>query len=89
MTPDYPPNLGAVLRSHRIHAGLTQRGVSARAHARGRSVSDSQLSKIERGLMCPRPSTLKAIADALGLEVADLLAPAPEPVAQPLAGGDA
>lgn len=33
------------------------------------SVSDSQLSKVERGLWTPRPALRAALADLLGLDV--------------------
>lgn len=61
------------LRARRRAAGMTQRDLSARCAELGAPISDSQLSKIERGLWSPRPGALRAIAEALGTTVDDLL----------------
>lgn len=75
MVGDFPRIDGAKLRHRRICAGLSQRGLADRARAAGLSISDSQLSKIERDLMRPRPSSLVAIAAALGVTPDELLTP--------------
>lgn len=61
-----------IVRETREHSGMTLRGLAARCTEAGQRVSDSQLSKIERGLHRPRPPLLKTIADILGVTVAEL-----------------
>lgn len=61
------------LRALRRAAGMTQRGLSARCAELGAPISDSQLSKIERGIWSPRPAALRAIADALSTSPGYLL----------------
>ena len=60
--------LGALVRAHRVAAGLTLRELSARTH-----VSNAYLSQLERGLHEPSLSVLRAIASALGVPLAGLL----------------
>lgn len=57
----------------RVRRGWTQRDVSRRCGELGHNVSDSNLSKYERGEFCPSPPTLATIAKALELEVDDLI----------------
>lgn len=57
------------LKNLRYNAGLTQMELAELA-----GVSQPTLSAIETGLAVGRPSTLTAIADALGCSVTDLLA---------------
>ena len=55
---------GALLKRHRRAAGLTQEDLAARA-----GVSVYSVSNLERGVgHVPRPSTLRLLADALGLD---------------------
>mgnify|MGYP005873603911 CR=1 FL=1 len=58
---------GARIRSHRKAVGLSLSGLAERT-----GLSKPFLSKVERGLASPRLETLAAIADALGVESADL-----------------
>jgi transcriptional regulator with XRE-family HTH domain len=59
----------------RVRRGWTQRDVSRRCSELGREVSDSNLSKYERGEFCPSPPTLAVIAKALEIPVDDLITP--------------
>jgi transcriptional regulator with XRE-family HTH domain len=59
---------GAKIRRHRQLAGLTIKNLADQS-----GVSPSRLSSIENGNGSLRPPTLKAIADRLGLAVADLV----------------
>jgi transcriptional regulator with XRE-family HTH domain len=58
------------LKAHREAAGLTQQELAHRA-----SLSLRGLSYVETGGKSPNLLTLEALAGALGLTVADLLAP--------------
>jgi transcriptional regulator with XRE-family HTH domain len=54
--------------------GMSQRDLAQRLAELGAPISDSQLSKIERGLSLRiRPRTIPALAAALSLEVTDFL----------------
>lgn len=65
---------GAVIYDTRLRNGMTQRDLSRRcAELGGPAISESQLSKIERGHHRMRPKYLPALAKALGLRVDDLL----------------
>lgn len=64
---------GSVAMSRRIRKGWTQRDVAQRCAALGRKISDSNLSKYERGECSPSPATLAVLAEALDLEVDDLI----------------
>jgi transcriptional regulator with XRE-family HTH domain len=58
-----PPPFGALLRRHRLAAGLTQEALAERAGLSARGVQD-----LERGLKrAPRPDTLRLLAGALEL----------------------
>lgn len=57
-------------RPQAVHTLLDLRkqyGMSLRELAAKSGVSDSQISKIERGVCAPRPKSLCAIAQALGV----------------------
>ena len=57
-------SFGVVLRRYRLAAGLTQEELAERAHLSTRAISD-----LERGLKKePRPSTVRLLTAALGLE---------------------
>jgi repressor LexA len=60
--------LGAQLRSLREARGMRLRELSSLS-----GISESVLSRLERGLTFPRRTTLEAIASALGIEVIPLL----------------
>src|SRR5262249_54704396 len=58
---------GAVLRRHRLRAGLTQEALAARAQ-----LSAEAISTLERGTRrAPRQATIDLLADALGLSPAE------------------
>src|SRR3954452_1454907 len=60
-----PTNFGALLRRHRMAAGLTQEAIAERANLSARAISD-----LERGLShAPRYDTLELLTRALNLSV--------------------
>lgn len=62
-----PADFGSVLKRHRIAAGLTQEELAERAEMSVRGISD-----LERGVhRAPHPSTVRQLADALGLSPGD------------------
>ena len=66
-------SLGAVIRSAREKHELTLQQVAERTR-----LSVSYLSQIERDLLHPSVSTLKRIAQALGIAAGKLMFPAPK-----------
>ena len=70
--PPLPTTFGALLRRHRLAAGLTQEGLAERAGLSARGVQD-----LERGVhAAPRAETVRLLAEALGLEAAGARRPA-------------
>ena len=70
MSPDAASRLALLLRTTRQSLGLSVREVSRRSH-----ITDSNIVRMEQGVIAnPRPDTLKAIADVLGLDLADVFA---------------
>ena len=65
---------GRVLLRGRLRKGLTLRDLSARCAELGSPINYSFLSRIERGISQPSARVLPVLAEALGLEVDDLLA---------------
>jgi transcriptional regulator with XRE-family HTH domain len=63
-------------RRRRIEAGLSQTDLARQA-----GVAPSHISDVERGRAGFSPKNLKAIADALGCEIRDLLLPDEEETA--------
>lgn len=64
----------SAMRTARERAGLNLQGLADRCRViGGYSVHISYLGKIERGLYRPSAPLLKAIAQALGIEVDDLI----------------
>lgn len=66
------------LREQRERAGLTQEDLANLTAERGQFVERSTISHIENGRRSPMARTLKALADALGITVDDLLAERPK-----------
>ncbi|MGH2350195.1 MAG: helix-turn-helix domain-containing protein, partial [Chloroflexota bacterium] len=67
MAPEAPAAFGALLRSYRRQAGLSLQALADKAGLSLRGVSD-----LERGARRhPYPDTIRRLADALGLAVAD------------------
>ena len=60
--------IGDRVRRYRESAGLTQKGL-----ARAADIGRVTLVRLEKGEQSPRFKTLKAVADALGMEAPDLL----------------
>jgi transcriptional regulator with XRE-family HTH domain len=65
------------LRNIRLRRGLSQADLSAKT-----GVAEYTISEIEAGKRTPRPSTLRKLAQGLGVEVADLYGEADNPLAQ-------
>lgn len=65
--------LGEKLRRARLRKGWTLRDVTAQTAGLGRQVDYGNLSAYERGLQRPNPGTLLVLAQALGLDMDDLL----------------
>jgi transcriptional regulator with XRE-family HTH domain len=63
----------AKLRLARLRAGLSCRGVARRAEELGRKVDFGNYSRYERGDRRPYPHTAAALAEVLGVDIADLL----------------
>jgi transcriptional regulator with XRE-family HTH domain len=67
-------NGNAVLMA-RLRKGWTQYEVARKCAELGHPYDDTQISKIERGLIAyPRAAAMRVLAEALDLDVADLLA---------------
>jgi transcriptional regulator with XRE-family HTH domain len=60
------------METARLEKGWTQRKLADVIRAAGTPVTDSHLSKIERGRVSPGPALRRAIADALNLSINDL-----------------
>lgn len=63
---------GAKILAWRLENGWTLRDLAINCEACGQAVSNSQLSKIERGVNHPRPALLRALASVFGVKVEDL-----------------
>lgn len=59
------------MRKARIRRGLTLRDVSKLCEEQGVSISEAQLSRIERGQAAGRPETRAALAAVLGIDAFD------------------
>jgi transcriptional regulator with XRE-family HTH domain len=51
---------------------MSLRALAAKCKQEGAPVSDSQLSKIERGLYAPRPRLRAVLAEVLDMDVTEL-----------------
>lgn len=69
----------AAFRTIRELAGFSQAELSRRA-----GVSQGHISQIEAGHKQPRPSTVRRLADALGVPLGALLSPGDAPAPTPL-----
>jgi transcriptional regulator with XRE-family HTH domain len=59
---------GEAMQRARVNAGLSLRGLAAAT-----GIARDTLTRIEDGSQNPYPATVKRIADALGITVADLV----------------
>ncbi|HCA87538.1 MAG TPA: hypothetical protein DEQ61_19965 [Streptomyces sp.] len=59
------------LRRQRLQLGLTLRALAEKCATEGAPVSNSHLSKIERGLYCPSPRLRAVLAHVLEIDVMD------------------
>ncbi|MGH3381782.1 MAG: helix-turn-helix domain-containing protein [Actinoallomurus sp.] len=62
------------MQGRRIELGLSLRALAAECHRAGGPISNSQLSKVERGQCRPRPAARRAIKQVLGLDPIDVQA---------------
>jgi transcriptional regulator with XRE-family HTH domain len=70
MSPDQAKTLGEFLREQRTTLGLSTRALAVRC-----SVDMATIVRLEQGAFAePRPDTLRAVAEALGVSVADVFA---------------
>jgi transcriptional regulator with XRE-family HTH domain len=61
----------SLVKKRRLELRLTLRGLADECAKRGTPASNSQLSKIERGLYAPRPKLRGTLAEILGIGVDD------------------
>lgn len=64
-----PQSTTGKFRHRRLKGGMSLRALAARCAQEGVPVSDSQLSKIERGLYTPRPLLRATLARILDLHI--------------------
>jgi transcriptional regulator with XRE-family HTH domain len=70
MNEEQARRLGAFLREHRTEQGLSTRALAAEC-----GVDMATIVRLEQGAFAePRPDTLRAVAEALGLSLADVFA---------------
>lgn len=69
---------GELVRAARRRAAITQRELAKRA-----GISADSVNKIETGHHSPRPTTLRKLATALGVEVGELMEAPPEAPERP------
>ncbi|TCO57195.1 helix-turn-helix domain-containing protein [Actinocrispum wychmicini] len=74
-TPPALPFSGVKLRQHRERRGWHQSDLAKACVNAGRQMDRSQISRFETGASNPPPPTLTALADALGVELDELLDP--------------
>lgn len=67
---DLRARFGSLVRAHRVRLGLTQQALAERAN-----VSTDMVSKIEGGSSGARFGVISALADALGVDPAELFTP--------------
>lgn len=69
MNPDRAKALGSFLKDHRSALGLSTRALAARCN-----VDMATIVRLENGLFAdPRPETLRAVADGLGISTSEVL----------------
>ena len=64
----YPELDGVRLRQLRLEQALTQRDLSQMT-----GVSEDAISRLENGLRDPKPSTIRRLAEGLGVEPRELM----------------
>jgi transcriptional regulator with XRE-family HTH domain len=72
MTPQQARALANLLTTAREQLGISSRELARRSGIRNSTVSRLELAEVP----APRPDTLKALADALGIDLADVFATA-------------
>jgi transcriptional regulator with XRE-family HTH domain len=68
MQAEEPDPDGAFVHRLRVERGITQEALAIKAH-----VTIATLSRIERGVTAPKVGTLRKIATALGMSLAELV----------------
>ena len=70
MNPEQAKALGSFLKEHRAMLGLSTRALAARC-----GVDMATIVRLEQGAFVePRPDTLRVVAEALGVSLADVYA---------------
>ena len=70
MSPEQAKALGAFLREHRTNLGLSTRALAAQC-----GIDMATVVRLEQGAFVePRPDTLRVVAEALGVNLADVFA---------------
>lgn len=70
MTPEQAKTLGRFLREHRSALDLSTHQLAARI-----GIDQATIVRLEQGAFAePRPDTLRAVAEALGVSLADVFA---------------
>jgi transcriptional regulator with XRE-family HTH domain len=67
-----PQSTAGRFKQQRLERGMSLRALAAKCKQEGAPVSDSQLSKIERGLYAPRPRLRAVLAEVLDMDVTEL-----------------
>lgn len=62
------PEAASPMKGRRTALGLSLRALSTECGKAGGPISNSQLSKVERGVSVPRPAARQAIKKVLGLD---------------------
>lgn len=57
------------IRDRRLQLGMSQQALADACTDKGAPVSDSQISKIERGVCSPYPPLRAALAEILGMDI--------------------
>lgn len=72
-TPTILPFSGDRLREQRERQGLRQEDLARLTGQQGHLINRSTISHLEKGSRSPLARTMKVLADALGVEIDDLL----------------
>lgn len=67
-----PQSTKGTFKDRRLRRGMSLRALAARCEEEGAPVSNSQLSKIERGLYTPRPRLRAVLARVLDMDVKEV-----------------
>lgn len=80
MAADFLEALGRRIERRREELHLSRAEIARRMPGK---VNENQVYRWERGKHLPKPDTLEALADVLGVSVAELMAPEPDKTSTP------